>query len=183
MSKYKPQQKIINDSNNNDQEDISFVDYCKVQAISPIDNTNLVISKKIINSKTKIVKLTEEYQTIDLSDFLAPENYCQNGQQGLIKELSSEKITIIRYLDLHQLTQSQAFAQLEKFINQCLDHKITTIKIIHGKGFNSPSGISVLKNLVRKLLLQNHYVLGYTAAHHINGGSGATIARLKLKKT
>ena len=53
------------------------------------------------------------------------------------------------------------------------------VRIVHGKGYGSEGGHSVLKEKVRRWLKQCDCVMAFAEAHEIDGGSGALIVLLK----
>jgi DNA-nicking Smr family endonuclease len=53
------------------------------------------------------------------------------------------------------------------------------VRIVHGKGLHSDSGVPVLKNLVDRILRQRADVLAYHSAPAAQGGHGAVLVLLK----
>ena len=53
------------------------------------------------------------------------------------------------------------------------------VRIVHGKGLHSDSGIPVLKNLVDRMLRQRADVLAFHSAPAAQGGNGAVLVLLK----
>ena len=53
------------------------------------------------------------------------------------------------------------------------------VRIVHGKGYGSEGGHSVLKEKVRRWLKQCDCVMAFAEAQEIDGGSGALIVLLK----
>jgi len=74
-------------------------------------------------------------------------------------------------LDLHGLTALEAEAELLNFLAEAKKKKYARVRIITGKGLNSPDGRSVLKPLVEDWLRAKHYQ--FTMAKMNEGGEGA----------
>jgi DNA-nicking Smr family endonuclease len=49
------------------------------------------------------------------------------------------------------------------------------VRIIHGKGLNSPDGVPTIKNMVDRLLRQRADVLAFHSAPPAQGGTGAVL--------
>ena len=77
---------------------------------------------------------------------------------------------------------ADAIKQLKQFIYQSTLSGHRCIKIIHGKGINSPNGVSQVKLECQKFLSLNKFVLGYTRALQNDGGTGAKYVLLKKRK-
>lgn len=164
-------------------ESTIFANYCKNQDIKPISTNNYISIKK--PNQPFIKKAMIDTSHINFSAYslldepLYHDNFCNDGQKQIIKKLQQNKYQIIRTLDLHHFTQNDAILQLESFINGNITPGNTCLKIIHGKGLNSPLGRSVLKSLVRRFLEYHPRLLAYTNAPANNGGDGATLVKLK----
>lgn len=81
-------------------------------------------------------------------------------------------------IDLHGLTQEDAWIHLEAFFADCVKKDLQKILIIHGKGNHSEND-PVLKNMVRTFVEQNPYAGECGNAGKADGGSGATWVILK----
>lgn len=84
-------------------------------------------------------------------------------------------------LDLHNLTRERALSELRQFIESCVGGHVSPVIIVHGKGFRSEGGISVLKEIVEYYLNTEgrQYVHSYSDAPANLGGSGAKIVYIK----
>jgi DNA-nicking Smr family endonuclease len=82
------------------------------------------------------------------------------------------------YIDLHNLTQKEAWSELETFFQDCKQRNFEKVVIIHGKG-NHSAGDAVLKQLVQRFIEKCPYAgeSGYNNAQ--NGGTGSTWILLK----
>lgn len=82
-------------------------------------------------------------------------------------------------LDLHGATALQAEGLLRQFLKEAHDHDFGCVRIVHGKGLQSPDNAPVLKNLVDRLLRQRNDVLAFHSAPPAQGGTGAVLVLLK----
>lgn len=85
----------------------------------------------------------------------------------------------IPFLDLHGLTEQQAFLRVTHFIEQHHQRGTRTIGIIHGKGLRSTDG-PVLKLAVIDWLEEHSQVLRHHVAPPHQGGDGARIVQLRF---
>ena len=83
------------------------------------------------------------------------------------------KIPIEDVLDLHTFRPKEIPSLLEEYLNACLEARIYSVRIIHGKGRG------VLKRRVQGLLGQLPMVASFSDAPRSAGGWGATIVELK----
>jgi DNA-nicking Smr family endonuclease len=56
------------------------------------------------------------------------------------------------------------------------------VRIVHGKGLHSETGVPVLKNLVDRLLRQRADVLAFHSAPPAQGGRGAVLVLLRQRR-
>jgi DNA-nicking Smr family endonuclease len=162
----------------------TFLDYCNEQNIKPIQQDS---KTTLLSKQQKLQRLTHpnemqksifsNYSLLD--DPLYHEEFCRDGQNKTIKMLQQNKCQVLKVLDLHHYRQNEAILELEIFINGNITPGNTCLKIVHGKGLNSPEGKSVLRSMVRRFLEYHTRVLAYTKAHNNNGGDGVTLVKLK----
>lgn len=81
-------------------------------------------------------------------------------------------------IDLHHCDAAQAEAMLRRFLKQSSRIGLGCVRIVHGKGLHSDSGVPVLKNLVDRVLRQRSDVLAFHSAPHAQGGHGAVLVLL-----
>jgi DNA-nicking Smr family endonuclease len=81
-------------------------------------------------------------------------------------------------LDLHHSDAAQAEAMLRKFLKEAAQAGLGCVRIVHGKGLHSDSGVPVLKNLVDRVLRQRADVLAFHSAPPAQGGHGAVLVLL-----
>jgi DNA-nicking Smr family endonuclease len=82
-------------------------------------------------------------------------------------------------IDLHHSDAVQAEAMLRRFLKEARQAGLGCVRIVHGKGLHSDSGVPVLKNLVDRILRQRADVLAYHSAPAAQGGHGAVLVLLK----
>ncbi len=99
-----------------------------------------------------------------------------------LKRLKRGQFKPQRTLDLHGYNQQQAQNLLALFIRQCLTDNITCIRIIHGKGLNSPQHRSVLKSVVNYWLKQSSEVLAFSSPENHANDFGSLHILLKNPK-
>lgn len=85
-------------------------------------------------------------------------------------------------LDLHGADAATAEALLRAFLKEALLAGHGCVRIVHGKGLGSGTGVPVLKNLVDRLLRQRSDVLAFQSAPAAQGGTGAVLVLLKKRK-
>ncbi len=119
-------------------------------------------------------------------EWLQDADYVEGGagqsDPRLLKKLRQGGFSVQAELDLHGLYQEEAQARLENFIQECVWKGHTCVRVIHGKGNNSPNRIGVLKYKVRQWLGSrrlSRYVVAYTSARRVDGGAGALYVLLK----
>ena len=81
-------------------------------------------------------------------------------------------------LDLHHADAAQAEAMLRRFLKESVQAGLGCVRIVHGKGLHSDSGVPVLKNLVDRVLRQRADVLAFHSAPPAQGGHGAVLVLL-----
>ncbi len=72
-----------------------------------------------------------------------------------------------------------ALDKLKQFIKDATRNGYRCVKVIHGKGLNSPDGVSPIKLECQSHLTRNKLVLGYCRALPNDGGTGAKYVLLK----
>ncbi|ANN73337.1 Smr/MutS family protein [Bordetella bronchialis] len=85
-------------------------------------------------------------------------------------------------LDLHGLRVEQARHAVLSFIEECLEHGIRCVRIVHGKGYGSEGLTPVLKDKARTWLVQKPDVIAFSEAPEREGGSGALLVLLRQRE-
>ena len=96
----------------------------------------------------------------------------------LPRKLYRGKFTVEAHVDLHGLTVDEARDTVAAFLseNQARNHRC--VRIVHGKGYGSVGGQSILKELVRRWLKQRREVMCFVEAPPNDGGGGAVLVLL-----
>ncbi|WP_323011540.1 Smr/MutS family protein [Castellaniella sp.] len=98
----------------------------------------------------------------------------------LLRGLHRGKWTPQATLDLHGSSLEQAYERLDQFLGSCLAHNIRCVCIVHGKGFGSHKGKSILKTPIRQHLCRLEAIQAWVECNERNGGAGAVIALLRM---
>jgi DNA-nicking Smr family endonuclease len=103
-----------------------------------------------------------------------------SGQRFLPK-LRNGLYSIQGQIDLHGLNKSEAQIAVENYVMQMSRVHSCCIKIIHGRGINSPTDRATLKESLQRLLStrrMSRYVVAYASAPSCDGGVGAVYVLL-----
>lgn len=157
-----------------DKEDsLLFRDTVHTQA--PLDKDGV---NRTHNSKRK--PAFTEYSTIIDGTIAGEEviSYAKNGVSGkMINKMKRGHIDNVSELDLHGYTLQQACESLAEFIYHKQFEQF--VRVIHGKGYRSNNGMSVLKTQVASFLKQHPQVLAFHSCPPKDGGTGAVFVLLK----
>lgn len=99
-----------------------------------------------------------------------------------LQRLAQGRFAAQEELDLHGLDAALAEDLLRRFLKQAAQADWGCVRIIHGKGRNSDTGIPVLKNLVDRVLRQRADVLAFHSAPASQGGTGAVLVLLRSRR-
>jgi DNA-nicking Smr family endonuclease len=91
----------------------------------------------------------------------------------VMRKLKRGEYRVEEICDLHGLRVDEAKAALREFLALALAHKLTCVRIIHGKGKGSGPRGPVLKTAVNMILRKTGPVLAFTSARRVDGGTGA----------
>lgn len=83
------------------------------------------------------------------------------------------------HLDLHGLNSDEARLALISFIDASQTHGTRCVRIVHGKGYGSADGQSVLKARVAQWLTQLGAISAFASAPTAHGGRGALLVLLR----
>jgi len=105
-------------------------------------------------------------------------SYSQSGVSiKVIKKMKQGNIDYAPVLDLHGQTVVEACESLSAFMYHHQSEPF--IQIIHGKGYHSENGMSILKTQVVSFLSQHPQVLAFNSCPDKDGGTGAVFVLLK----
>lgn len=115
-------------------------------------------------------------------------DYVEGGvgswDRRLLKRLRRGDFSIQEELDLHGMTQPEAREEMDRFLRESCRRGLFCIRIVHGKGKNSPRGRAILREKVPVWLStrrNTRYVVAFTSASLLDGGSGATYVLLRRR--
>ncbi len=102
-----------------------------------------------------------------------------------LPNLRSGVYSIQAQIDLHGLSRVEAREAVEEFIIRMSGERSCCVKIVHGRGINSPNDRAVLKENLQRWLASrrmSHHVVAYASAPYADGGVGAVYVLLRKKK-
>ena len=97
-------------------------------------------------------------------------------------KLTQGKIHRQDSVNLRGYTAEESKQRLKSFLADSINSGFRCVKIVHGKGMNSPDGISVIRQQTQTILNQNKFILGYCRAKPNDGGAGAKYVLLKKRR-
>jgi DNA-nicking Smr family endonuclease len=68
---------------------------------------------------------------------------------------------------------------LGQFLREAQSHGWRCVRVVHGKGLGSPGRVPVIKDKVKRWLVQSDRVLAFVQARGDDGGAGALIVLLQ----
>lgn len=114
------------------------------------------------------------------------EDVVEGAVRGLdprvLGDLRRGEFTIQADLDLHGTISRDARALVERFLVDAHARGLRCLRIVHGRGRNSPGGVPVLKQSLPRWLGRGparRIVLAYATARPQDGGIGATCVLLR----
>ncbi|ETD71149.1 DNA mismatch repair protein MutS [Pelistega indica] len=99
--------------------------------------------------------------------------------KDVIKKLKQLVWPIEATLDLHGSNLEQATQRFDSFVHTCFEHNVKCFMIIHGKGYGSKEGETVLKPRVISWLKDLDKVAAFVTAPDNLGGDGALLILCK----
>ena len=100
-------------------------------------------------------------------------------QRRTMERLRRGRYEVEADLDLHGRIVADAVAALSRFIEDAGRRGIRCVRIVHGKGFGSPSGRPIMKAHVDRWLRNRPEVLAFCSALPPDGGTGALYVLLR----
>jgi len=106
--------------------------------------------------------------------------YCRAGlQRNVIRRLKRGEYPCQAVLDLHGMRTHHADEALEIFLSEAIQHELSCVLIIHGKGYHSENRQGVLKPYTIDWLKKPAQVKAFCSALTRDGGTGAVYVLLK----
>ncbi len=109
------------------------------------------------------------------------EGWVRVAGKRFLPKLRNGLYSIQGQIDLHGLSRAEAQIVVEDYINRMSRFHSCCIKIIHGRGINSPTDRATLKESLQRLLStrrMSRYVVAYASAPLRDGGVGAVYVLL-----
>jgi DNA-nicking Smr family endonuclease len=124
--------------------------------------------------------LSDEFDVSTLLETDAALSYRREGiGTDVLARLRRGQWSIQRQLDLHGLRRDPARDALAHFIRQAERDGLRCVRVVHGKGNGSPGREPVLKDKVKRWLVQKDQVIAFTQASAADGGHGALLVLLR----
>ncbi len=104
------------------------------------------------------------------------------GGRRYLPKLRNGLYSIQGQIDLHGLTREEARNAVEAFICRMSRERSCCVKVIHGRGINSPNDRAVLKESLQRWLSSrrmSRHVVAYASAPFTDGGVGAIYVLLR----
>ena len=101
-----------------------------------------------------------------------------NVPKGVLQRLARGEYAAQDELDLHHVNAATAEAMLRRFMKDAFESGMGCVRVIHGKGLNSPDGVPTIKNVVDRVLRHRSDVLAFHSAPPAQGGTGAVLVLL-----
>nr|WP_306815331.1 Smr/MutS family protein [Limnobacter parvus] len=166
----------------------------QVRDVTPLRDVNIKIHKPVkplpIARQRELDDESVLWESIsdemDVERFLETDDklsYRRNGV-GLeaLKKLRKGKWVVQAQIDLHGLRSDEARTAVGEFLRSSVKHDIRCVRIIHGKGLGSIGKEPVLKEKVKRWLVQKDEVLAFCQAPPRDGGAGALLVILKARQ-
>ena len=143
----------------------------------PIDKDN---NKTQSPHKTKSSKPFENYSFLyepNISGSQTVTHFKDGLSPKVLKKMKQGNIGSTPSIDLHGHKIEQACKSISDFIHFHSDKRF--VQIIHGKGYHSDNGLSIMKSQVVHYLKQHPNVLAFCSCPQEMGGTGAVFVHLK----
>jgi DNA-nicking Smr family endonuclease len=120
---------------------------------------------------------------IDVDTLLETDDALSFRRPGIgpdvLRQLRRGRWVIQAEIDLHGHRVDEARVALGEFLRAAVKRGQRCVRIVHGKGLGSKGGQPVLKNKVRRWLVQRDEVIAFCQARPALGGAGALIVLLR----
>ena len=138
------------------------------KALDPTPKQRLLDDQRVME---ELLAESDEAMSYESGDEL---KFLRSGYSSrLLKKLRRGDYAIQDELDLHGLIGGEAKRETHGFINECANDNVRAVRIVHGKGRNSPGRTPVLKNMLLGWLSKNQHVIAVISTPANDGGTGA----------
>lgn len=172
----------------------SFEDEMRKAGVIPLQSSTKILPEIKIPAKPKTPFRIQENRKV-LEESLLIDPYASMHEIESDVELRKAGLTHQRFKKLKQggihrqdelylrgYSVAEAKKRIHAFISESVNAHKSCVKIIHGRGLNSPDGISKLKHTTQQILRLNKFVMGYCEAKRNDGGAGAKYVLLRKRK-
>jgi len=97
----------------------------------------------------------------------------------VVRKLRRGHWLVSTQLDLHGMRVDEARTAVADFLRECVRQQRRCVRIIHGKGLGSANRVPILKEKVRRWLVQKDEVLAFVEARPDDGGAGVVLVLLR----
>lgn len=120
---------------------------------------------------------------VDISTLLDTDEHLSFRRRGVgadvTQRLRKGQWAVQAHIDLHGLRTDEARETLGRFVHDCHAQGLRCVRVVHGKGLGSPGKTPVLKDKVRKWLVQKSEVVAFVQSPPAHGGAGALLVLLQ----
>jgi DNA-nicking Smr family endonuclease len=102
--------------------------------------------------------------------------------QDVVRNLRRGQWVVGAQIDLHGYRTDEAREALAEFIRDSVKKDVRCVRVIHGKGLGSKNRTPVLKEKVRRWLVQKEQVLAFVEARPVDGGAGVVVVLLRSRR-
>lgn len=166
----------------------------QVRDVTPLPDVNIKIHKPVkpppIARQRELDDEAVLWESIsdemDVERFLETDDKLSYRRSGVgleaLKKLRKGKWVVQAQIDLHGYRSDEARTAVGEFLRSSVKHDIRCVRIIHGKGLGSIGKEPVLKEKVKRWLVQKEEVLAFCQAPPRDGGAGALLVILKARQ-
>ena len=124
--------------------------------------------------------LSDEIDVDSLLDTDGELSFCRPGiGPDVIRKLRRGEWSIQAALDLHGHRVEEAREETAQFLREAVKRGLRCVRIVHGKGLGSKDRVPVLRDKVRRWLVQREDVIAFCQARPAEGGAGALVVLLR----
>jgi DNA-nicking Smr family endonuclease len=127
--------------------------------------------------------LSDEYGADWLIETDETLSYRRSGLgQDVVRNLRRGQWVVGSQIDLHGHRVDEAREALTAFVRDSVKREVRCVRVIHGKGLGSKNRTPVLKEKVRRWLVQKEQVLAFVEARDVDGGAGVVVVLLRSRR-
>ena len=136
--------------------------------------------KEVLRELDALVAGDLPFEPHDSDEFM--EGAVPGLDRRVLRRLRRGDFTPQADLDLHGTASAEARGLVERFVVDAHARGLRCLRIVHGRGRNSPGGVPVLKQSLPRWLTRGparHIVLAWSSAPAHDGGAGASYVLLR----